>query len=400
MDRYQSLRHPPRRTEHRSSARYIVTVVLTTAVVATGGFGTLPDNPITDTVQEEIGKNVPESFLEPVNSYLEQLSAPTIQPQYTSQPNSSIDLIGLIFEGTTPETTETSNLVTTATETITPVGTTSLTPTPDFTLTTTSTLTATVTPTDTSTATPTRTFTPTSTLTATTTPVCSSPSTTLVSTTFFNSSFQTIDIYWVDFSCRLVLYRNLSPGQSYIQQTYVGHLWQFQDSSTGQLMADYVVSSANEVVDVSTGAVSIATSTPAPAVTVAPFFGFTVNNVDMTDDLTQFGTSITLAPGAEFYVYYDFQVFNDPCTSCITQLVTGLGSPGSHGGSCAYNGIPGAFPGVSGSEMFVTLNAPSTPGTYPVIVEYHWQFTCADALANYGSGGAVPVRVIGQVTVP
>jgi hypothetical protein len=395
MDRYQSLRHPPRRTEHRSSARYIVAVVLTTAMVATGGFGTLPDNLITEKLQDEIGKNVPESILEPVNSYLEQLSAPTIQPQYTAQSNTPIDLIGLIFENTITGTAETLNPVTT--ETITPVGTTSLTNTPDFTLTSTSTLI--ITSTDTSTATPTRTFTPTSTPIATATPICSRPSTTLVSTTFFNSSFQSIDIYWVDVSCRLVLYRNLSPGQSYIQQTYVGHFWQFRDSSTGQLMADYIVSSANEVVDVSTGVVSTATSTPIPTVTAAPFFGFAVSNVDMTDDLTQFGTSITLAPGADFYVFYDFQVFNDPCPSCITQLVTGLGSPGSHGGSCAYNGIPGVFPGVSGSEMYVTLTAPSTPGTYQVIVEYHWEFTCADALANYGSGGAAPVRVIGQVTV-
>ena len=396
MDRYSSLRYPPRRTERRSSVRFLVTALLTTGMVATGGLGTFPENPVTQELQQEIGENIPPDILDPLNAYLEQLSAPTIQPRYTAQPNTPIDLIGLILQDTITETAATLNPV--ITETITPVGTASLTSTPDFTLTPTSTLV--ITSTDTLTATPTRTFTPTPTSTATATPICSPPSTNLVNTTFFNSSVQTIDIYWVDFSCRLVLYRNLSPGQSYIQQTYVGHLWEFRDSFTGQLMADYVASSANEVVDVSTGAVSTATSTPIPTVTAAPFFGFAVSNVDMTDDLTQFGTSITLAPGADFYVYYDFQVFNDPCPSCITQLVTGLGSPGSHGGSCAYNGIPGVFPGVSGSEMYVTLTAPTTPGTYQVIVEYHWQFTCADALANYGSGGAVPVRVIGQVTVP
>jgi hypothetical protein len=97
-------------------------------------------------------------------------------------------------------------------------------------------------------------------------------------------------------------------------------------------------------------------------------------------------------------VTYDFQVFNDPCPGCITQLVTGLGSPGSHGGFCAYDGIPGTFPGTTGSEE-ITLIAPSAPGTYQVRVEYHWQFSCGDALANYGTGGAVPSQIIGRIIV-
>ena len=122
-------------------------------------------------------------------------------------------------------------------------------------------------------------------------------------------------------------------------------------------------------------------------------------NVFLTDDISQFGTSITLEPGQEFYVSYDFQIFNDPCPGCIAQLITGLGKSGSHGEWCAYDGVPGIFPGTSGSEN-TTLIAPSTPGSYPVIVEYHWQYSCADALALYGSRGAVSPQVIGQVIVP
>jgi hypothetical protein len=299
MDRYQSLRHPPRRAEHRSSARYIVTVVLTTAVVATGGFGTLPDNPITETFQEEIGENVPVSILEPVNSYLELLSAPTIQPLPTSPPDPALDLVGLLIG--LPATTDEA-----------PAGTQ---PLSNETLT----ATAPLTQTETATATEiTHTVTPSRTATGTSTPTASRTST--------------------------------------------------------------------------------ATSTPTATPTFLPFTGFTVSGVDITDDLTQFGTSITVTPGQDFFVSYNFQVFNNPCPGCNTQLVTGLGSRGSHGNACAYNGVPGVFPGDTGFEA-VTLTAPSTPGRYPVVVEYHWQFNCADALANYGSGGAVAPQVIGQITV-
>ncbi|HKY53281.1 MAG TPA: hypothetical protein VJM08_03200 [Anaerolineales bacterium] len=299
MDRYQSLRHPPRRTEHRSAARFMVTVVLTTAVVATGGFGTLPDNPITETVQEEIGKNVPESILEPVNSYLEELSAPTIPPLPSSTPNSSLDLIGLLL-GTPASDVETmAGTESLSTETLT--ATALLTQTPTTTVTE-----------ITHTVTPSRTATITSTPTASRTPTAS--------------------------------------------------------------------------------------STPTPTPTFLPFTGFTVSGADLTDDLTQFGTSITVTTGQEFYVSYNFQVFNNPCPGCNTQLVTGLGSTGTHGGACAYNGVPGIFPGDTGFEA-VTLTAPLTPGTYNVVVEYHWQLNCSAALADYGSGGNVAPQVIGQITV-
>ena len=400
MTQYRSTRQPPRRAPRHSSLRFLVTTLITTTMVATGGFGALPDNPVTQQLQEEIGQHVPESVLNPVNSYLEQLSAPTIQPLPTSTPNSSLDLVGLILDAMTPQSTvlesgiedQTSIPIETATE----AGTQTITHTPSP---------GTVTPTisATPTLTPTSTLTPTA--TATPTANCSSPSTVLASTTFFNSSQQTIKVYWVDSTCKLVLYFTLGPGQSMIQPTYIGHRWWFIDSS-GHLIADYVVSSANDVVDVSTGAVTAATATPTPTsvptptTTNVPFTGFTVSNVNLTDDISQFGTSITIPPGQPFYVSYDFQVFNHPsCPSCITQLVTGLGMAGSHGGSCAYNGIPGLFPGVSGSEA-VTLFAPEASGTYPVVVEYHWQYTCTDALANYGGGGAVSPQVIGRVTVP
>src|SRR6185503_19873944 len=103
MAQNRSVRPPPRRAERRSSYRFLVTALLTSTMVATGGFGALPDNPVTQSLQEEIGQNIPEPLLNPLNSYLEQLSAPTIQPQLTSEPNPPLDLVGFLLGDITPE---------------------------------------------------------------------------------------------------------------------------------------------------------------------------------------------------------------------------------------------------------------------------------------------------------
>ena len=402
MARYRSVRQPARRPERRSSYRFLVTALLTTTMVATGGFGALPDNPVTQTLQEEIAQNIPEPLLNPLNSYLEHLSAPTIRPQLTSETNPPLDLVGLFVGDSMSEPPASisgggaSDETSTPTEADTDVGTPTMTATPS---------THTATPTRTSTGT----FTPTATLTSTSTtaPTCSVPSTTTANTTFFNSSIQTIEVYWIDLSCRLVLYATLAPGQSVIQATYIGYRWWFVDSATGHLMSDYVVSSTNDIVDVSTGAFTTATPTPTPTLTptrtaiptasptAAPSAGFFVSAVDLNGS----GSVATVPPGQPFTVTYNFQVFSDPCPGCITQLITGLGFPGSSGEWCAYDGVPGRLPGATGSENN-TLVAPSTPGTYSVVVEYHWQYTCSDALALYGGGGFVTSRVIGQVIVP
>jgi len=106
------------------------------------------------------------------------------------------------------------------------------------------------------------------------------------------------------------------------------------------------------------------------------------------------GSSVSAAPGSTVTVTYDFQVMSDGCPGCITQLVTGLGTSGSHGGTCAYDGNAGVSPGVTGSEN-VSLTMPLTLGTYDVSVRYSWELGCSDALLGYGPGG----DVIGQITV-
>lgn len=382
MDRSRRSYPSTRRTSRRSSLRYLATALLTTGMVATGGFGTLPDNPITQTFQEEIGENLPDTILDPINSLLDELAVPTIPPQPDSSPNPSLDLIGLFLGDTitgTPISVDTPSATFTLTSSPTSTATRTLTPT----------LTTTATSTATSTATP----------TLTPTRICSRPSSAPATTTFFNSSALNVEVYLVDPNCNLTLITVLGPEGTYLRETLIGQLWWFVDSASTRLLADYVVSSANEYVDVSTGAVSLATPTPITP-TVTSFNWFTVSNVVLTDDVTESGTSLTLEPGQAFFVYYNYRVYNDPCPGCITQLVTGLNFQGSHGEWCAYDGIPGVSPGTSGSEG-TNLYAPEASGTYPVIVAYFWHFSCADALANYPSGtGFQFSRVIGQIIVP
>ncbi|HQV94304.1 MAG TPA: hypothetical protein PLA27_15255 [Anaerolineales bacterium] len=350
-------------------------VALTATMLATGGFGMLPKNPITRAAQEQIGENLPEPFLGPVNAYLKQISAPTIEsrPRPT---NGSIDPVGWILAGLSSETPEVATPASTSTLTSVPISPNTTTPA--------------VTPSQTSTAT--LTASPSATITITPTPNCPRPSTTPAVTTFFNSSALTIDVYLVDPACKLILYFTLGPKESVSQQTTIGQFWWFIESSAGRLLADHLVASANESVDVSTGAVSLITPTP------TPFGGLILSNVVLTDDLYSFGTTITLVPGQEFYVSYDFQVSSNFCPTCSIQLVTGLGSSDTNGSACAYAGIPDVAPGASGTES-ATLIAPSSPGAYAVVVEYHQRATCGDALSNYGTGAAVFKQVIGEIIV-
>lgn len=374
--------------------RFFFTFTVTTTMIATGGFGAFEKNPITDAFQEEIGQNIPEDFLNPVNSYLDQLSAPTIPPQSDSNPNPPFDPIGILLGEVTAEPLLSVTADSSASDTSTPsteVGTQMVTATAS-------------TPTASPTRTPTRMSSPTSTQTPTLAAAanCSVVSTAPANTTFYNSSSLTIDVYWVDLSCNLVLYATLSAEQSSIQPTFIGYRWWFIDSATGHLIADYIVSSANDFVDVSNSAITTATPTP----TLTPTLGAALTTTSGPTVLFNYsavsidggGSSATVIGGEPFVVTYNFNIWDDPCPGCISQLVTGLGTSGSHGDTCAFDGSADVFPGTSGSEN-VTLIAPSSPGTYNIVAVASWQFTCNDALIAYPNGSSVPL-VIGQIAVP
>lgn len=380
MARFQSAKYVSRRTERRVSLRRFIAVLITTGLVASGGLGAFPRNPVTTTFQQVARENIPEAILAPVNSYFDELSISIFGSQPTPAQNPSLDLVGLILGDGIVSPSPTFPVVETPTPTSAPTSVASASPT----------LTATPTRTVTPTSSPTAQLTSTSTPTATAN--CLPPSSTPATVTFFNSSGQTIQVYLVDPACKLILYATLGPEESFVQQTFIRQRWWFVDSPTQKVLADYVVSSALESVDVSTGKVTAITPTP------TPFGGLTVSNVVLTDDLYEFGTSITLVPNQEFYVTYNFQVSSSSCPTCGVQLVTGLSSTGDAAEACAYAGVPGGTPGASGTES-ATLIAPSSPGTYSVVVEYHQKASCADALINFGSGAAFFKQVIGQIIV-
>ena len=56
---------------------------------------------------------------------------------------------------------------------------------------------------------------------------------------FVNETGVSVEIYWLDYDGRRVLYNRLSPGQKYLQQTFVTHPWMAVDS-TGRCLGIYL----------------------------------------------------------------------------------------------------------------------------------------------------------------
>ena len=76
-------------------------------MVATGAFGTLPENAITESFQEVLGESLPPEILDPFNTYMENLSAPQIPPVPDSDSESATrpDPVGFlvsVFGGSSP----------------------------------------------------------------------------------------------------------------------------------------------------------------------------------------------------------------------------------------------------------------------------------------------------------
>lgn len=59
----------------------------------------------------------------------------------------------------------------------------------------------------------------------------SANSSTAVNITVANGSNRTLKIYWLDYQGGMKYYRDLSPGQSYVQATFVSHPWIAVDGS-------------------------------------------------------------------------------------------------------------------------------------------------------------------------
>lgn len=361
--------NPPRSSARPRARRSIVhllfTFTLTTTMVATAGFGALPENPITTAFQEVIGENVPPELLEPFNQYLDEVSAPQIPPRPVSdsdeesQPDPAGALASL-FEQTTAVPTPTQTLssiqgtlaaiastqtqvafIQTApadwaqTQTQEPLQTPSQTststethtPGPTETLNLTQTQTQTPTPSITLTASPTPVESPTPTLTFTPTIVLPTATFTTVPTpTFTNSPEPTPTI-------------TNTPGLS---------------------SGSCVKNSPN-------------TST----------YGCLVSSI-LLNGVNQ--TTLTVSTGQAFTFSYSYQVWSDPGNSTgAMQIIAGLETVSAS--TCDYQNSPGVYPGQTGGSYTHTFNAPSTPGNYAIFIRWIQQSGCS--LSNYAGYGTV-----------
>ena len=79
---------------------------------------------------------------------------------------------------------------------------------------------------------------------------CSISSDVSVNITFQNNSDQAVDVYWINFDCQPVLYGSLAPGDSYQQQTYITHVWQFINPKTNNVLKEFVAEKDGEVVTI------------------------------------------------------------------------------------------------------------------------------------------------------
>ena len=99
------------------------------------------------------------------------------------------------------------------------------------------------------------------------------------------------------------------------------------------------------------------------------------------------GTSITVNPGDPVRLRYNFKVWNgtaDP--GSIKQILAGLVKGSWHQviDDCAYHGIPGKCEANATTGSFdYTFSAPTTPGTYQVVVANDAQYTCSAAKNNF-----------------
>lgn len=62
--------------------------------------------------------------------------------------------------------------------------------------------------------------------------VCSSPSSVAMPLTIVNRCTAPVEVTWVGYECTDRHYRNLAPGESYVQQTYATHVWHGLDAAS------------------------------------------------------------------------------------------------------------------------------------------------------------------------
>lgn len=78
--------HNSTRSYHqRTMARLLFITTTTSTLIVTGGLGTFPPNPLTSHAAQLVGENLPAEIIQPANQILNQVGAPTLPAQATSQ---------------------------------------------------------------------------------------------------------------------------------------------------------------------------------------------------------------------------------------------------------------------------------------------------------------------------
>lgn len=69
-----------------------------------------------------------------------------------------------------------------------------------------------------------------------------------VTLTFKNNlADRSVALFWVDFQCNEIRYRDIAPGASYQQPTYVGHPWRMRDAQTNALYKEFTAATPTPV---------------------------------------------------------------------------------------------------------------------------------------------------------
>lgn len=102
---------------------------------------------------------------------------------------------------------------------------------------------------------------------------CSGPSVTPINISIQNLSDADLDLYWVDSNCNEIFYEMLSVGETFFQQSYVGHVWIVRTTFGQILVGEQSATDEGEriIFDSATAVNATATAVPqAPAQQVAP----------------------------------------------------------------------------------------------------------------------------------
>src|SRR6185369_3237404 len=68
--------------------------------------------------------------------------------------------------------------------------------------------------------------------------VCSTPGEPLLLELVNTCGTETLDVYWVNYQCKEVFYKELTPGETWTQSTFVSHPWRVREHQSHRLVKE------------------------------------------------------------------------------------------------------------------------------------------------------------------